>query len=43
MNALNINTDKLCVLTALLGNHILSDEELKDVYQRAGTTPGDVS
>jgi len=45
---LGLTSDKLCVLAALLGNYILPEYDLADVYKKAGITqmpgkiPGDV-
>lgn len=36
MQALNLNNEKLAILAALLGNYLLPDEKLKDVYTTAG-------
>lgn len=38
MQALNLNNEKLAILAALLGNYLLPDEKLKDVYTAAGIT-----
>lgn len=42
---LGLTSDKLCVLAALLGNYILSEHDLDDIYKKAGITqaPGKVS
>lgn len=34
MKMLDLNNEKLCVLAALLGNYLLSDKDLKDVYEK---------
>lgn len=35
MKELDLNNEKLCVLAALLGNYLLREEDLKDVYKTA--------
>lgn len=35
MNELGLSNEKLCVLAALLGNYLLPDKDLKDVYKAA--------
>lgn len=35
MKELELTNERLCVLTALLGNYLLPDKELKDVYKAA--------
>lgn len=36
LKELNITADKLCVIAALLGNHILASNQLTDIYKQAG-------
>ncbi|XP_065201519.1 constitutive coactivator of PPAR-gamma-like protein 1 homolog isoform X3 [Planococcus citri] len=33
---LQLTNEKLCVLVALLGNYLLTDQDLRDVYKKAG-------
>ncbi|XP_046665450.1 constitutive coactivator of PPAR-gamma-like protein 1 isoform X2 [Homalodisca vitripennis] len=48
VKGLGLSSDKVCVLAALLGNYILPEHELADVYKKAGISqmpgkiPGDV-
>lgn len=35
MKELELTNERLCVLTALLGNYLLPDNDLKDVYKAA--------
>lgn len=44
IKGLGVTPERLCILAALLGNYILPETELADVYKKAGITqpPGKV-